>query len=142
MGAHYADFHPEGVYIYIGSAQGDVFVINKNNINIETMIDAGAGHTTFLPIRNQAIITNHNSIFMTVIETFNHKLLKNVVVASDVSPEYKSQVHTPGVSQNIKYSNSAASYDDAFFRIDLDTWDVSKVYIGGNLLMGSFVWNG
>jgi hypothetical protein len=42
----------------------------------------------------------------------------------------------------MKYFYSAASHDGDFFRIDLDTWEVSKTHIGGNLLMGSFVWNG
>ncbi|MCK4710739.1 MAG: hypothetical protein KAU21_19145, partial [Gammaproteobacteria bacterium] len=63
-------------------------------------------------------------------------------VASSASPAYKSQAHTSGVSLDMKYFYSAASHDGSFFRIDLDSWDVSKTYIGGNLLMGSFIWNG
>ena len=60
----------------------------------------------------------------------------------DASPDYKSQAHTSDVSLDMKYFYSTVSYDGVFFRIDLDTWEVSKIYIGGNLLMGSFVWNG
>jgi len=144
MGSHHADFHPNGVYIYIGSAEGHVFVINKNTLKIEAMVDtgAGAGHTTFLPMRDQAIITNHNSTYMTVIDTVNHRFVRNVEVASSASPDYKSQAHTSGVSLDMKYFYSAASHDGVFFSIDLDTWQVSKTYIGGNLLMGSFIWNG
>lgn len=144
MGSHHADFHPDGIYIYMGSAEGHVFVINKNTMQVETMVDAGtgAGHTTFLPMRNQAIITNHNSTFMTVIDTVNHQFVRNVEVASTASPDYKSQAHTSGVSLDMKYFYSCASHDGDFFRIDLDTWNVSRVHIGGNLLMGSFVWNG
>ena len=144
MGSHHADFHPGGVYIYIGSAEGHVFVINKNTMEIETMVEAGvgAGHTTFLPMRNQAIITNHNSTYVTVIDTLSHEFVRNVEVASNASPDYKSQAHTSGVSLDMKYFYSAASRDGVFFRIDLDAWEVAKTYIGGNLLMGSFVWNG
>ena len=144
MGSHHADFHPDGQSIYIGSAEGHVFVIDKNTMETVAMVDAGkgAGHTTFLPMRNQAIITNHNSTFMTVIDTTDHSFVKNVEVASSASPEYKSQAHTSGVSLDMKYFYSAASHDGVFFRIDLDSWDVSKTYIGGNLLMGSFIWNG
>ena len=37
----------------------------------------------------------------------------------------------------------AASHDGVFFRIDLETLDVSdRLYLGGNVLMGSFIWNG
>jgi DNA-binding beta-propeller fold protein YncE len=144
MGAHHADFHPDGNSIYVGSAEGHVFVINKHSMEIETMIDAGpgAGHTTFLPMRNQAIITNHNATYMTVIDTDTHSFIRNVEVASSASPEYKSQAHTSGVSLDMRYFYSAASHDGVFFRIDLDSWEVSKTYIGGNLLMGSFIWNG
>jgi hypothetical protein len=144
MGAHHADFHPNGETIYIGSAEGHVFVINKNSMDIEAMVEAGtgAGHTTFLPMRNQAIITNHNSTFVTVIDTDTHQFIQNVDVADSASPDYKSQAHTSGVSLDMKYFYSAASHDGVFYRIDLDSWEVSKTYIGGNLLMGSFIWNG
>jgi len=144
MGSHHADFHPDGVYIYIGSAEGHVFVINKNTMQIEAMVDSGAGsgHTTFLPTRNLAIITNHNSKYMTVIDTVNHQFVKNIEVATTESPDYKSQAHTSGVSLDEKYFYSTASHDGDFFRIDLDSWKITKLHIGGNLLMGSFVWNG
>lgn len=144
MGSHHADFHPDGEIIYIGSAEGHVFVINKNTLNIEAMVEAGsgAGHTTFLPMRNQAIITNHNSTYVTVIDTDNHVFVRNIEVADSASPDYKSQAHTSGVSLDMKYFYSAASHDGVFYRIDLDSWEVSETYIGGNLLMGSFVWNG
>ena len=144
MGSHHADFHPDGQFIYMGSAEGHVFVIDKTSMEIVAMEDAGtgAGHTTFLPMRDQAIITNHNSSYMTVIDTVNHQFVRNVEVAKDSSSDYKSQAHTSGVSLDMKYFYSAASHDGDFFRIDLDTWEVSKTHIGGNLLMGSFVWNG
>lgn len=144
MGSHHADFHPDGQSIYMGSAEGHVFVINKTTMEIDAMVEAGtgAGHTTFLPMRDQAIITNHNSTFVTVIDTVNHQFVRNVEVASSASPDYKSQAHTSGVSLDMKYFYSAASNDGVFFRIDLDTWEVEKTYIGGNLLMGSFIWNG
>lgn len=144
MGAHHADFHPNGKLIYVGSAEGHTFVVNKDTLVVENMIETGtgAGHTTFLPMRNQAIVTNHNATFVTVIDTNTHERIRDIEVASSASHEYKSQAHTSGVSPDMKYFYSTASHDGMFFRIDLDTWDVSKVYIGGNLLMGSFIWNG
>ena len=144
MGSHHADFHPDGLSIYMGSAEGHVFVIDKGTMQIKAMVDAGAGagHTTFLPMRNQAVITNHNATYMSVIDTLTHELVKEVEVADSASPDYKSQAHTSGVSLDMKYFYSAASHDGVFFRIDLDTWEVNKTYIGGNILMGSFIWNG
>jgi len=99
MGSHYADFHPDGMSIYIGPAAGHIFVIDKNTLEIITMTNAGmgAGHTIFLPMRNIAIITNHSSSYMTVIDFLNHQFVKNVEVASSSSADYKSQAHISGV---------------------------------------------
>jgi hypothetical protein len=114
-------------------------------------VGMGAGHTTILSMRNQAIITNHNDTFVSVIDMEKHKLLHNVEVADTASSAYKSQAHTSGVSLDMKYFYSAASHDGVFYRIDLNTWVVDKLYAvpeptpenpTPNLLMGSFIWNG
>jgi hypothetical protein len=82
MGSHHATFHPDGVHIYIGSAEGHVFVVHKNSMKIVTMIDTGkgSGHVTFAPAHNLAFVTNHNDTFMTVIDTTTHTFLKNIEV--------------------------------------------------------------
>ena len=149
MGAHHAAFRPDGEFIYVGSAEGNLFVIKTDDMEVKKVIKVGkgAGHTTFLSMRNQAIITNHNDTFVSVIDTVNHKRLRNVKVATDASPDYKSQAHTSGVSLDMQYFYSAASHDGAFYRIDLDSWNVEKVdaFLPGetppNLIMGSFIWN-
>lgn len=145
MGSHHADFHPDGQTIYMGSAEGHVFVIDKDTLDIVTMVEAGAGagHTTFAPMHDLAIVTNHNSTYMTVIDTRTHQWLKNIEVADSASPDYKSQAHTSGVSPDMKYFYSAASHDGFFFEVDLGTLEVSRrLYLGGNVLMGSFIWDG
>ncbi len=144
MGAHHAAFHPDGKTIYVGSSEGHLFVINRKAMTVKKVIDVGkgAGHTTFLSMRNQAIITNHNDTFVSVIDTDNHKWLRNVEVANDASADYKSQAHTSGVSLDMQYFYSTASHDGVFYRINLDTWNVVKTQAtGANLLMGSFLWD-
>ncbi len=144
MGAHHAAFRPDGRYIYVGSAEGHLFVISRKTMAVERVIEVGlgAGHTTFLSGRDQAIITNHNDTFVSVIDTKRHKWVRNIEVAIDASPEYKSQAHTSGVSLDGQYFYSAASHDGIFYRIDLDTWKVRKTdAVVANLLMGSFIWN-
>jgi DNA-binding beta-propeller fold protein YncE len=145
MGAHHAGFRPDGKFIYVGSAEGHLFVVNRKKMKVEKVIEVGqgAGHTTFLSMRDQAIITNHNDIFVSVIDTKKHRLVRNVEVASTASAAYKSQAHTSGVSLDMQYFYSAASHDGVFYRINLDTWIVKKTLpVDANLLMGSFIWNG
>ncbi|MEN8108598.1 MAG: hypothetical protein ABFS22_11400 [Pseudomonadota bacterium] len=94
-------------------------------------------------MRDQAIITNHNDTFVSVINTKNHKWVRNVDVADTASSSYKSQAHTSGVILDMQYFYSAASHDGVFYRINLDTWVVDKTLpVDANLLMGSFIWNG
>ena len=145
MGAHHATFRTDGKFIYVGSAEGHLFVVNREKMEVKKVIEVGkgAGHTTLLPMRNQAIITNHNDTFVSVIDTKNHKWVRNVEVATDASPDYKSQAHTSGVSLDMQYFYSAASHDGVFYRINLDTWVVDKTLpVDANLLMGSFIWDG
>ncbi|MEN8204856.1 MAG: hypothetical protein ABFS24_02475 [Pseudomonadota bacterium] len=145
MGAHHATFRSDGKYIYVGSAEGHLFVISRKKMEVKTVIKVGegAGHTTLLPMRDQAIITNHNDTFVSVIDTKNHKWVRNVKVADTASSAYKSQAHTSGVSPDMQYFYSAASHDGVFYRINLDTWIVDKTLpVDANLLMGSFIWNG
>ncbi|RLJ21646.1 hypothetical protein DJ031_02495 [bacterium endosymbiont of Escarpia laminata] len=145
MGAHHADFHPDGIHIYIGSTEGHVFVVNKDSMSVETMIETGvgSGHTTFAPMRDLAFVTNHNDTYMTVIDTTDHSWLKNIEVASSASPDYKSQAHTSAVSPDMKYFYSAASHDGVFFEIDMETLEVTRtLHLDGNALMGSFIWDG
>jgi DNA-binding beta-propeller fold protein YncE len=151
MGSHHADFHPDGVHIYIGSAEGHVFVVNKNSMNIVTMIETGkgSGHTTFVPGHDRAFVTNHNDTFMTVINTIDHSWLMNIEVADSASPAYKSQAHTSAVSPDSNYFYSAASHDGVFFEIDVENLWISRRLnleneIGEdvNILMGSFIWAG
>jgi len=155
MGSHHATFHPDGVHIYIGSAEGHVFVVHKNSMKILTMIDTGkgSGHVTFAPMHNLAFVTNHNDTFMTVIDTTTHTFLKNIVVASSANPGYKSQSHTSGISPDMRYFYSAASHDGVFFEIDMEV-DIEDMEVSDtlqlgtglndipNILMGSFIWNG
>ena len=151
MGSHHADFHPDGVHIYVGSAEGHVFVVNKNSMNIVTMIDTGkgSGHTTFVPGHDRAFVTNHNDTYMTVINTIDHSWLVNIEVADSASSTYKSQAHTSSVSPDSNYFYSAASHDGVFFEIDVENlWVSRRLDVGAeigedvNILMGSFIWAG
>ena len=154
MGSHHADFHPDGVHIYIGSAEGHVFVVNKNSMQVVTMIDTGfgSGHTTFVAKHNVAFVTNHNAKYMTVIDTTDHSWEKNIEVTEDDGPfptPYKTQAHTSSVSPDMNYFYSAASHDGVFFEIDVKNLVISNELeleseLGEdvNILMGSFIWDG
>lgn len=135
QGTHHPDFHPDGQHIYVGDNSGFVHVVDKDTMRIETSIPAGkgAGHVTFVPERNIAIVTNHHDSFVTIIDMENHTWLKNIEVATD-SPAYDEalQAHTARLSPDHRYYYNFASDSGTFFRIDLESLEKDgEIYTGG-----------
>jgi YVTN family beta-propeller protein len=145
MGAHHGDLHPDGVHIYVGSAEGHTFVIDRNTMEVVAVIETGAGngHTRFVPDQNLAIAINHDDTFVTVIDTVTHTFVKNIGVTFPPEAGRKAQGHTTGVSPDQRYFYGAASDAGVFFEIDLDALELSRtLYLGGYPLMGGFLWDG
>ncbi len=143
MGGHHADFHPDGIHIYMGSTEGHLFVINRNAMTVVAIasVGQGAGHTVFVPDRNIAIVTNHNDTFISVIDTNTHSNIQNITVASIPPAGRNSQGHTASVSPNENFYYGIASQDGTFYEIDLDQMAISRsLYLGGYTLQGSFLW--
>lgn len=143
MGGHHADFHPDGVHIYMGSTEGHLFVIDRNAMSVVAVADVGlgAGHTVFVPERNLAIITNHNDSFISVIDTTTHSNIQNITVASIPPAGRKSQGHTASISPDENFYYGISSHDGTFYEINLDQMAITRtLYLGGYTLQGSFLW--
>ena len=145
MGAHHGDLHPDGVHIYVGSAEGHTFVINRHTMEVVAVIETGAGngHTHFVPDRNIAVAINHDDTFVTVIDTETHTFVKNIQVTFPAEVGRKAQGHTTGLSPDQRYFYGAASDAGVFFEIDLEALQLSRtLYVGGYPLMGGYFWDG
>lgn len=127
MGGHHADIDPAGEYIYMGSNEGHMFIIDIDTLDIVATIDSGAGsgHTRFIASRSLAVVTNHNDGHMTLIDTDALSKIANVPVAGCGIPGRKWQGHTTGISPDQRYFYGVASCEGKFFRIDLDSLAVS-----------------
>ena len=135
QGAHHLDLHPNGQEIYIGDNSGKLYVINRENMEITATVAVGkgAGHTTFIPDKNIAVVTNHWDKFVSVIDMTTHQLIKNIEVAKDI-PEQSAflQAHTARVSPDKQYYYNFASDSGTFFRINLDELKLEgELYVGG-----------
>ena len=142
MSSHHADFHPDGVYIYAGSTEGHLFVIDSINMTIENVIDTGkgTGHTRFVPAKNLAIVTNHHDTFLTVVNTKKHSKIKDVTVSGPKTQGQILQSHTNFVSPDSMYYYAFASDNGIFFEFDLKNLKVSRtLYTGGAPVQGSFI---
>ena len=121
--SYYADVHPDGKHIYIGSSTkstkganvGYMHVINRDNMKIVSTIKTGFGsaRTTFIPKRGLAIVTNTKDSFVTVIDTKTHKKIKDVDVTSRVTNKGEGKILqsvTTFVDSDQEYFYSSAAY--------------------------------
>ncbi|MCK5662159.1 MAG: hypothetical protein KAI17_01670 [Thiotrichaceae bacterium] len=147
MGAHHFGMHPDGVHIYIGSKEGNTFIINRNSMSVINVIASGlgSGHTTFDAAANIAIETNHTDTFMTLIDTNNHVKLANIDnVANTPTDGYKSQSHTSSFDpMNSGMFYTAASQDGNLIEIDAISGNITNVLsldTDGYIIQGTYDW--
>lgn len=142
MGAHHADMHPDGKHIYMGSTEGNLYVINRKKMEVISAIPTGfgSGHTRFVPEKNLALITNHKDTFVSVINAKTHQLIKNVEVSPPQANGQILQSHTNYVDDKNKNYYAFATDHGEFFEIDLDKLVVKRtLYTGGTPRQGVFI---
>ncbi len=130
MGGHHADISPDGGYIFMGSREGHMFVIDSMSMYIVAVLPTGtgSGHTRFVAGRDLALVTNHNDTFMTVIDTYDLTVVANIEVSDSCNLSgLKTIGHTTGLSPSEKYVYGVASCTGQFFRIDLDSFEVDTL---------------
>lgn len=145
MGAHHANMHPDEVHMYVGSTEGNMYVLNIETMEVVTSIPVGlgAGHTTFAPSKNLAVVTNHKDTFISIIDTTNHTLIKNVEISGPQVNGEILQSHTSFVHLNMNYFYAFATDNGIFYELDLNTLEVSRTLdTGGTPLQGVFLCDG
>ena len=142
MSSHHADFHPDGQHIYVGSSEGNLFVLDRINKVVVSTIETGlgTGHTRFVAARNLAIVTNHHDTFVTVINTEKHRKIKDIVVSGSKINGEILQSHTNFVSPDSKFYYAFASDNGTFFELNLQKLRLNRtLYTGGVPVQGSFL---
>ncbi len=145
MGSHHADMHPDGVHMYIGSTEGNTYVLDTQSMQIITKIPTGlgAGHTTFVPERNIAVVTNHKDTFVSIVDTKTHTLIKNVTVSPEQENGAILQSHSTFVHPDMNHFYAFATDSGIFYELDLETLEVSRTAeTGGTPLQGVFMCQG
>jgi len=128
MKSHHADFHPDGMHIYVGSTEGNLYVIDKDtgtflNEGVPIKTGKGTGHTRFIPAKNLALVTNHNDIFVTAIDTLTHTKIKDIYFPFSNALKADNEIlqsHTNYVSPDNNFYYAFARAYGIFFEITLD----------------------
>jgi YVTN family beta-propeller protein len=143
MKGHHGDFHPFQKLIYVGSAEGNLFMVNYKTMQIEKIVSAGkgAGHTFMSPEKRIAVVINHSDVFVSIFDLDTNTKISDARVseADDLVGEKTLQAH-PGyyISGNKFYM--ALTEEGKIIELDLDTYEVTRsVEFGGKIAMGAFV---
>ncbi len=142
MGSHHADFHPDGRHIYVGSSEGNLFVVDRIRKQVVSTIQTGlgTGHTRFIPEKNLAIVTNHHDTFVTAINIITHTKIRDITVSGPKINGEILQSHTNYVSPDNNFYYAFASDNGTFFEINLNRLRVTRtLYTGGVPVQGSFI---
>jgi len=142
LGSHHINMHPDGNHIYIGSTEGNLYVLDTRKMEIlgTIAVGKGAGHSTFVPERNLAIVTNHKDTFISIIDTEKHTLIKNVKVSEAQKNGTILQSHTSFVNPEFSHFYAYATDNGIFYEFDLETLEVSRtLHTGGTPLQGVFL---
>ncbi|MCF6244019.1 MAG: hypothetical protein L3J43_03165 [Sulfurovum sp.] len=142
-GGHHATMHPDGKHIYVGSSAGYLIVINKVKMKKirEIPTGEGSGHTTFVPQRNLAIVTNHNANFITIVDSKKHKKIKDLVVSGASINDVIMQSHTSFTDATGDFFYAFASNNGVFYEVDLSSLAVTRTLnTGGTPVQGCFTY--
>jgi hypothetical protein len=135
---HHGGVTPDGKYFVAPVLDGKVYFIDRETMKVVKVVKAelGAAHVEFSPSRDLAIITNHFSNYLTIIDlkTLSVKKTLRIGFNHEFDPNNKHlfQPHFSYVSKDGKYYYTFATQDGDFLKIDLDSLEiVDKMHVGG-----------
>ena len=144
MKGHHGDFHPFQKLIYVGSAEGNLFMVNYKKMKIEKIVTAGqgAGHTYMSPEKSIAVVINHSDVFVSIFDLETNSKIADARVseADDDDIGVKTlQAHPEYYISGNKFY-MALTEEGKIIELDLDTYLVTRsVDFGGKITMGTFV---
>lgn len=137
MGGHHAAFSKAGgKYIYMGSKEGTLNIIDNDSFTVVKTIPVGkgAGHRTLITTpsgKHYAFVTNHADTFVSVIDTDTNTKVKDITVSGPQRNGTTLQAHTARVSPDGRYYYNFATDNGYFFRINTETLTKDKIYYTG-----------
>ena len=133
---HHIDYTPDGKYLVVPVSDGKIYKVDRVNMRIVDSVDTGiekglgAGHIVFSSSLNLAVVTNHWSPYITILDVSNNefKIKGYVKIYRDGShdeynPEEKHlmQPHFAQISEDGKYFYTFASQDNGrFVKVNLE----------------------
>ena len=143
-GAHHGALHPNDDYIYIGSAEGNVFVLDLTDLNLVDTFKSGKGVGHFLFHNEMLITTNHYDNFKSFYDASDptgNVFIKELKFSEQIYEGITMQSHTTHIIDNKLYFAFNTDINSTLYKVDLNSISVeeSLTLNGCYCLMGSFV---
>jgi len=150
MGVHHLNFLNDQKTIYVGSDEGNLFIVDYSGeeMKINKILKAGlgAGHMDEMKhgYNNMAIIINHKDKFITVMDTKTNTKIADIEVSQlpdSKIGEVQTQAHPKYYfSPDGRYFYMFLTEEGALVKVDLSARKVIKrLDIGGKIAMGTFI---
>ncbi len=135
---HHSGISPDGKYIYVPVFDGEVYIIDRATMQIVKELDAalGAAHIEFSASQNLAIVTNHWSNEVTIIDLKTQTVKKRLIISTTQEFHEETphllQPHFSYLSEDGKYYYTLATQDGDFLKINLETLEIEdRLHVGG-----------
>jgi YVTN family beta-propeller protein len=146
MGVHHLNFLKNQKSIYVGSDEGNLFIIDYSStpMKITKIVEAGkgAGHTYEMKHNSIAVVINHKDSFISLMNTKTDEKIADIKVSTlDSLDGVQTQSHPQyHFSKDGRYFYLFLTEEGALVKIDLTEKRVIKrLNIGGKLAMGTFI---
>ena len=143
-GSHHGALHPNADYIYLGSAEGNVFVLDLETLNLADTFVSGKGIGHFLFYNDLLITTNHYDTFKSFYDVSlptANRFIKNLTLSDTIYSGMTMQSHTTHVLNGYIYFAFNTDVSSTLYKVNLSTMEVADALVmyGRYLLMGSVV---
>ena len=134
---HHLGITPDGKKMIVPVFDGHIYIIDRESFQIEKILvgELGAAHVNFSERANVAIVTNHFSRYVTIIDLKDFEIAAEVEIghhAFDPDEKHLLQPHFSYVDPDGRYFYTFATQDGDFVKIDLETHEVvERLHTGG-----------
>ncbi|NOR54763.1 MAG: hypothetical protein GQ531_01000 [Sulfurovum sp.] len=141
-GAHHGAFHPTSDYIYVGSTEGNVFVLDLATLTLVDTFKAGKGVGHFTFYNNMVITTNHYDTFKSfhdASDPTSNKFIKNLYFSDKIYAGVTMQSHTTHILDGKLYFMFNTDQRSTLYKVNLGniTIEESLTLVNAYCLMGS-----
>jgi hypothetical protein len=142
-GSHHGALHPSADYIYVGSAEGNVFVLDLADLDLADTFRSGKGVGHFLFHNDMLITTNHYDTFKSfynAVDPTANEFIQELHFSTVIYDGITMQSHTSHIVDDKLYFTFNTNINSTLYKVNLLNISIeeSLTLTGRYCLMGSF----